>query len=128
MCVNYIVSLCQPDCPVINFESNLIFLIKPFFLHAQIEANILKLFWKVRVQILMNTEDVLFKIRSFIAVLSNCTPTHSNPLQPTSGHSKPIQLTPGYSRPTYGLYKRSPPSLNFLVISIYERFLPTYIC
>ena len=76
----------------------------------------------------MNTADVIFKIGSFIAVLSNCTPIRSNPLELTPGHSRPMQLTPGYSRPTYGLYKGSPPSLGALVIFIYERFLPTYIC
>ena len=32
MCV---VILCQPGCDVINFELNLIFLIKLFFLHVQ---------------------------------------------------------------------------------------------
>ena len=32
MCV---VIFCKPGCDVINFEINLIFLIKPFFLHAK---------------------------------------------------------------------------------------------
>ena len=30
-----IVVACEPDCDVINFEINLIFLIKPFFLHGK---------------------------------------------------------------------------------------------
>ena len=29
----HIVILCKPDCDVVNFEINLIFLIKLFFLH-----------------------------------------------------------------------------------------------
>ena len=31
----YIAIVCSPDCDVINFEINLIFLIKPFFLQDQ---------------------------------------------------------------------------------------------
>ena len=76
MCV---VILCEPGCVVINFEINLIFLIKPFFLHSQkvktknkylenqksffhhfcraiIEVNKKK--WKVRVWLMSMTYDL----------------------------------------------------------------------
>ena len=40
MCIAIV---CKPGCDVMSFEANLIFLIKPFFLHCQIVVTKLNL-------------------------------------------------------------------------------------